>query len=414
MKVCAFVQTPYRELPADFERRYPSVVMAPWWELARPEKMGQYYRWTIDSLLHAARAGLDGVAITEHSQNVYDVMPNPNLVMASLATLTEGLPVALVVLGTTVGKSHQPLRIAEEYAMLDCLSDGRLVAGLPLGLSYDANINYGVTPLQTRERYMEAHRLIVKAWTAREVFPWNGKFWQFPAVNLWPRPVQQPHPPVWVPGVGTPGTMQWVLANDYCYCYLSWFGPRVAARSVIPRYWEIAAQMGKEANPYRLAYLQVVVVSDTDARAEEEYGPHVEYFFHKCLAGIPLAWLGLPGYIDYPGLEYLMRDPRDLGLFPQLREMRFKDFAEGQFVIAGSPATVRDQLLEVAREFRVGNLLAMLHIGSLPHELALKNIELFAREVLPHLRPLWDSEGWEHRWWPRSLLAGRSAPSPPG
>lgn len=160
--------------------------------------------------------------------------------------------------------------------------------------------------------------------------------------------------------------------------------------------------------PFRLAFLQVVAVSESDSRAEEEYAPHIEYFFLKCLAGIPLGWTALPGYIDYFGLEYLLRDPRDFGLFAQLREMRYKDLVEAGCVIAGSPATVREQLKEMITELRIGNLLVMLQVGSMPHELTLKNIDLFAREVLPYIHKAWEDDGWSHLWWPKRLVAGHS------
>ncbi|MFQ6028569.1 MAG: LLM class flavin-dependent oxidoreductase [Dehalococcoidia bacterium] len=405
MKVCAFIQTPYRDLPAGFEEKYSPVVTPSWGDLGQAEKVHQYYKWTSEEFLAAAQAGFDAITNTEHGQNFYDMMPNPNLMMASLATLTEGLDVALMVLGTTVGKSHQPLRLAEEYAMLDCMSGGRLITGLPLGLSYDANLNYGVSPTTMRERYREAHDLIIKAWTEPEVFPWNGKYWQFPMVNLWPRPVQQPHPPIWVPGTGNPGTMQWVLDNEYCYTFLSWFGASETAKPVTDRYWETVAAKGKDANPYRLALLQVVAVSESDSRAEEEYAAHIEYFFQKCIGRIPVEWMAVPGYIDYYGLEHIMRDPSDFGLFMQLREMSYKDLVEAGCVIAGSPATVRDRLNEMITDLRIGNLLTMLQVGSMPHELTLKNIDLFAREVLPHIHNNWESDGWSHNWWPKQLVA---------
>src|SRR5438105_15485200 len=114
MKVCAFIQTPLRELPADFEQRYASAVVTPFWELATPEQVSQCYRWTLDELTAAANAGFDGITMTEHGQNSYDMMPNPNLLMSHLALQTTGKDVGLIVLGTSVGKSHQPLRLAEE------------------------------------------------------------------------------------------------------------------------------------------------------------------------------------------------------------------------------------------------------------------------------------------------------------
>src|ERR1700743_773148 len=90
-----------------------------------------------------------------------------------------------------------PNRIAEEYAMIDCISGGRLVAGFPTGLPSDATISNGVVPIEQRERYREALALVQKAWSAKEVFGWNRKHYQVPMVTLWPRPMQQPHPPIW-------------------------------------------------------------------------------------------------------------------------------------------------------------------------------------------------------------------------
>jgi alkanesulfonate monooxygenase SsuD/methylene tetrahydromethanopterin reductase-like flavin-dependent oxidoreductase (luciferase family) len=407
MKIAAFIQTPYRDIAPDFDQRYPSAVTPPWRELAEPERAGQYYRYTLEELLAAARAGFDGVAMTEHGQNLYDMVPNPNLLMAALATMTDGLGTGLIVLGTSVGKSRQPLRIAEEYALLDCLSGGRLVAGLPLGLSYDANLNYGIPPIESRARYREAHDLIMRAWTADEPFPWNGKYWQFHAVNMWPRPIQQPHPPVWIPGSGSPGTMTWALDNDYCYVNLSWFGP-IAVKAVVDRYWAFAHERSKDTNPYRFAFLQSVFVSETDAQAERDYAEHIEFWYRKCIGGIPPAWLGLPGYVDYYGLEYLMRHPGELGLASRLKELTYRELVDSRAVIAGSPATVRDQLKEAIADLRIGQLLVMLQMGSMPHELTLKNIDLLAREVLPHIRNTWDDMGVENDWWP----TGQRSPAP--
>jgi hypothetical protein len=91
-----------------------------------------------------------------------------------------------------------------------------------------------------------------------------------------------------------------------------------------------------------------------------------------------------------------------LGLMNAIPNWKYKDFVENQFVIGGSPASVRDQLMEAVKKLHVGNLMVLLHIGSMPHELTLKNIDLFAREVKPHFRNLWDDQ-WENKWWPHAL-----------
>src|SRR4026207_1659018 len=130
MKVSAFHLMPHRELPPDFERRHPSVwVTPPWWELADARRVGQYYNWTLDELLHAARAGFDGVCTNEHHQNAYGFMPSPNRMGSVLAKQTNGLDVAIVQMGMTLPTTSPPIRVAEEYGMLDCLSGGRPRAG---------------------------------------------------------------------------------------------------------------------------------------------------------------------------------------------------------------------------------------------------------------------------------------------
>ncbi len=166
--------------------------------------------------------------------------------------------------------------------MLDCISGGRLVAGFPTGLPADAVLSNGVVPIEQRERYREALALVIKAWSAKEVFAWNGKHYQLGMVNLWPRPIQQPHPPIWIPGAGISGTADYVVDHDHCFCHLSYYGLK-SAEEVSDRYWDTCARKGRDDNPYRYSFLQLIGVADTDAEAERIYGPHGEYFFNKLL-----------------------------------------------------------------------------------------------------------------------------------
>jgi alkanesulfonate monooxygenase SsuD/methylene tetrahydromethanopterin reductase-like flavin-dependent oxidoreductase (luciferase family) len=406
VKVSLFQQAPYRHLPADFEQRYDSsCVTTPYTELVDPRGMYDSYTSYLQEITHGARLGFDGVAITEHGQASYDMAPNPSLPAAVLANTIreEELDTALIVLGRSLGKTKEPLRIAEEYGMLDVMSGGRLVAGFPVGLSYDANINQGIPAIETRDRYREAHELVRKAWASDEPFAWNGRYSKYAVVNPWPRPLQQPHPPIWVPGAGTPGTMTWTLEEHYAFVYLSWFGPTLTAHRIFDRFWGLAEQAGQPANPYRVAFVQSVAVAETDERAEREYGPYLETAFRQGVGSVPGQYLGLPGYIERPGVEAILRDPGDFGLAAKLHDITFTELADTQCVIVGSPATVIDKITAFAKEFRIGNLLIMLQMGGMPHELAMKNIDMFAAEVLPALQPIWDDEGWEHEWWPTGI-----------
>jgi alkanesulfonate monooxygenase SsuD/methylene tetrahydromethanopterin reductase-like flavin-dependent oxidoreductase (luciferase family) len=399
---------PYRELPDDVDERYPSVwVDAPWWELADAERVGDYYNCSLDELMLAAELGFDGLGTNEHHQNPYGFMCNPNLFGAVLARLTRDRgfdDVAIVQLGATVSSTAPPIRIAEEYAVLDCISGGRLVAGLPLGLGADANISYGITPIEQRERWREAIELMVKAWTAKEFFAWNGKYFQLPRVNLWPRPVQEPHPPLLVPGAASSSTWDYCHDRDLPYAFLSYLGGK-SSEIVMKRFWERAAAKGKDANPYRASFLQLVGVAETDERAEAEYGPHAEFFYKKLLH-LPPQYLAPPGYSDYKSLLNLFKSRmfEYTDYTKDLKPLRARDFIEKEFVVVGSPATVREKLENMVRTLNVGHLMTLLQFGSMPHEQTLKNIELFGREVLPHLQRIWQDEGWENHWWPKRLL----------
>jgi alkanesulfonate monooxygenase SsuD/methylene tetrahydromethanopterin reductase-like flavin-dependent oxidoreductase (luciferase family) len=151
MKLTYTQQFTYREFPADFTDRFAeSVVTVPYYELVDREKVRGSFRNGLDEMMHAARAGFDAVAVTEHGQATYDMSPNPDLTAAAFAYATEveGIDVGVQVIGRTLGKTREPLRVAEEYAMLDNISGGRLLAGFPVGLAYDANFNNGVPPVR--------------------------------------------------------------------------------------------------------------------------------------------------------------------------------------------------------------------------------------------------------------------------
>jgi len=394
MKLCVFHLMPYRFLPEDFETWYRSVWVDVPSQLYDPEKGRVLYHEFLDELEFAEAAGFDGLCVNEHHQNAYGLMPSPNLMAAALARRTSRA--ALIVLGNSLALYNPPVRVAEEFAMLDVLSGGRLVAGFPVGTSMDSNFAYGVPPATLRERYYEAHDLVIQAWTRADVFAFNGKYTQLRYVNIWPRPLQTPHPPVWIPGGGSVETWEWTARQDYVYCYLSYFGYK-HAKKTMDGFWEAIARLGADENPFRAGFLQLVGVSETDAQAETDYAPHVHYFYQKCLN----VWEGFaeaPGYRTVRTLRTGARPQVGLAAKQIRAALTWKDYVEQGYIVAGSPATVREQLTDCIRKLRVGHLMVLLQIGSLPKELTLKNIELFGREVLPHLRDLW--VGQKDRWWP--------------
>jgi alkanesulfonate monooxygenase SsuD/methylene tetrahydromethanopterin reductase-like flavin-dependent oxidoreductase (luciferase family) len=166
-------------------------------------------------------------------------------------------------------------------------------------------------------------------------------------------------------------------------------------------FWDTASRLGADENPYRAGFAQQICVAETDAQAEKDYLEHVTYFFNKCLH-IPPYFFETPGYRTRRSTEFAIKtdQPGAIAKIATL-EKNWKTLVDHGFIIAGSPETVADRLIEACKGLRVGNLIALLQIGSMGHELTKKNLTLFAEGVMPKIKHLWADEGWEHRWWPQ-------------
>ena len=288
--------------------------------------------------------------------------------------------------------------------MIDVISGGRLIAGFPVGTPMDTCFAYGQNPSMLRERYYEAHDLVLRAWTETDTFAFNGRFNQQRYVNIWPRPVQKPHPPIWIPGGGSIETWQWCAAMDHVYAYLSYFGYK-DGRATMQGFWDEMARLGKDRNPYRAGFLQFVGVAETREQALELYREPAEYFYGRCLRVDP-RWAMPPGYIteatQRAGIVGQVGRAASLQARQAARATtRMEDIVERGYVIIGSPDEVIQQLTEVATDLNVGHLMLLLQFGSMGKELAAHNTKLFADRVMPRLKGLFGE--WEDRWWPQPM-----------
>ena len=173
MKFHWFHLMPWPDLPDDFQQKHRSVWVDPDYALFDAAKCNTVYNEYLDELEFAEKAGFDGICVNEHHSNAYGLMPSPNIMAATLARRTT--KASIVVMGNSIALYNPPLRVAEEFAMLDIISGGRLVAGFPVGTSMDTNYTYGVPGAQLRERYYEAHDLIMQAWNDKGVSTFNGR-----------------------------------------------------------------------------------------------------------------------------------------------------------------------------------------------------------------------------------------------
>ena len=398
MKFTWFNLMPWPYLPEDFREKYRSVWVDIPSKLYDPVRGHEVYNDYLDELEYAEALGFDGIGVNEHHANGYGLMPSPNLMAASLARRTSRA--ALVVLGNSIALYNPPMRVAEEFAMLDVISGGRLLAGFPVGTSMDTNYAYGTIPGVTREMYAEAHDLILRAWKANEPFPFNGRYTKLRYVNCWPKPIQTP-PPIFIPGGGSIETYDFCLDHDYVYCYLSFSG-YLRAKLLMDGYWQRVAERDKDQSPYRAGFAQTIVVAESDKEAEVQYREHVDYFFNRCLHVYP-GFGDAPGYRTIKTIKANVTSLMTRNAMGQVSKLSWQEIVDRGYVIAGSPDSVVEQMKRMITDLRVGNIFCLLHIGNMTKEKCLRSSRLFAEEVIPQLRDMWPEFADDERFWIKPL-----------
>jgi len=377
MDFFAFHLMPWPHLPDDYEKKYDSAwVWAPN-DYYDPVEGHALYNRYLDELEYAEELGFDGVCVNEHHQNAYGNMPSPNLMAAMLARRTKRVKIAIV--GNALPLYNPVTRVAEEWAMLDVVSGGRLICGMVIGGGPEY-FSFMANPTYAREMFYEAHDLIIQAWTQPGPTEFNGKFTKLRYLNIWPKPLQKPHPPIWIPGAGSYETMQYVARKRYAYMGIPYFRMGVFKKN-FEFFKECCEKEGYAAKPSQMGFLAPIYVSDTDEKARAEYEPHLWYFIKKLMPGLLMA---PPGYTS----------PKSaLKIFEAIKKGDFmisceswKDVEEGDFAIVGSPKTVRDKMIHHLKDLGAGNVLGLYQLGTLPGDLTRRNMQLFATEVMPAVR----------------------------
>jgi alkanesulfonate monooxygenase SsuD/methylene tetrahydromethanopterin reductase-like flavin-dependent oxidoreductase (luciferase family) len=338
-----------------------------------PEVGRVLYNQYLDQFERAEQLGWDGLCVNEHHQNCYGTMPSPNIMAAMLARRTSRARIA--ILGNGLPLRENPLRIAEEIAMLDVVSGGRIISGFVRGIGPEY-FSTAFNPTHSRDRFLEAAELIVRAWTEPGPFPFDGRFYRFPYVNPWPRPLQKPHPPIWCPSQGSTETVDWAARRRYPYLMV--FTPLKRIAQIYGEYREACERHGYKASRYQLTVNLPIVVAENDAKARRIAEQNALWVYHVGLR-IPLPFWQPPGYLTEGSFQRMMHNRPKLPT-----ELTFDDLLESGYVICGSPATVRDRLRVFSDELQAGIVCSGLAAPT--HEATLDMMEMFAREVMPHFR----------------------------
>jgi alkanesulfonate monooxygenase SsuD/methylene tetrahydromethanopterin reductase-like flavin-dependent oxidoreductase (luciferase family) len=368
---------PYAHLPEDFSdhEKWPSA----WVDFPNrfydPAEGRRLYQRYIKEMVLADELGYDGLIVNEHHNSPYSMMAACPLIAAAM--LPQVNRAKICVWGVPINLEF-PNRLAEEYAILDVMSGGRVEVAIPLGtgMEYWAN---PINPATARERMREAIAVMLQAWTADGPTTFTGKYFNYRYLNPWPRPFQKPHPKLYLVGTGSPETIE--LAAELGLGYSVVFIPIEAQLKTFERLRELAAAHGRTVAPSDTPIGVMAYVAESDEQAEREFRPHVSYFFENLLRTTP-RYLAPPGYVSIEQFRSRAASGHDKahGHFDW-------DFAtKQQRIVAGTPQRVAESIAFWAEQAKSSTIVCHLHLGDMPHWKTVKNLTLFAEEVIPRLR----------------------------
>jgi alkanesulfonate monooxygenase SsuD/methylene tetrahydromethanopterin reductase-like flavin-dependent oxidoreductase (luciferase family) len=319
----------------------------------------------------ADELGFNWVTVAEHHYSPFSLTPNPMILAGALSQRVRSAKIAL--LGANI-PIQNPVRVAEEFAMLDVLTGGRIVAGMLRGTPNEY-VTYATNPAETRERFAEALALIVRAWTEPQPFGWQGRHFEYRDICIWPRPVQQPHPPIYMSG-SSPESGEWAARHRISIGLAVTTLPLAAKAAA--HYRACAEATGWQPEPENVLYRVVAHVAESDDEALADLqrpGPAPAVRLSGANPAVEAAVAGA----GYHGRDREAQQNRTrMGALQERLKL-------GQ-LLAGSPERVVAQIRTLHREIGMGVLdVSFQPVG---REKSLRAIELFGTEVLPRLREL--------------------------
>jgi alkanesulfonate monooxygenase SsuD/methylene tetrahydromethanopterin reductase-like flavin-dependent oxidoreductase (luciferase family) len=385
MRVYHFTEQPYPpawEDPNDYLRvNMPNSRLDP---AVAADLFHRYY----DEWMLADELGLD-VMLNEHHQTATCMSSTSVVGLSVLARITKRA--RILVLGYPIGHRTDPLRVAEELSTIDVISRGRLDMGFVKGVPYEFPCS-NQNPVGVMDRFWEAHDFIIKAMTTHDgPFNWEGDFFHYRQVNVWPRPYQQPHPPVWSTTasktnarvLGERGAVIAVLGSGY------------NTRMLYDAYREgyAATHNGAVPGPDRFAYLALLAIGHTEQQARQRGELVADYL--RTGARVFPPFKNPPGYLSVDDNVRLLRGQTPERSFTKdgrivdMRTGSVQDLIDSVLMFCGTPDQVYRQIADfVDYTGGLGNLLCMAQAGYLGHEDTVDNLTLLAKEVMPRLQEL--------------------------
>ena len=346
-----------------------------------PEAGADLYNRYLDEKIYAEEMGFDGLMLNEHHSTPFCMQGVTNIGAAILARQTH--KAKIVILGNILPIWDDPLFLAEQLAMIDMISRGRLVSGFVRGGGRES-VSHNAPPHYNRERFEEAHDFVLKAWTDPGPFRWEGKHYHYRYVNPWCRPLQQPHPQVWIPSTVSIETVKWTARHRYPLVLLATkLGP---TKEAFQLYHDTAAEEGYESGTQHVAYLWKVHVDETEEKADEVGRKYLSGVSNPFLTGnegnVNPAILNLPGHTSRTSRRLAASSFGPAGRFGTNRRP-YEDQVADYTITTGTPKTVIPKIRHILETLRPGSIFFWDGDGSMTHEDQMRSLKLMGEEIIP-------------------------------
>lgn len=387
MRIYHFSEEPY---PDAWSPELPTLRVTLPSEMCDPEKAHILYQRYLDEWMLADELGYD-IMVNEHHATATSLTASANIILAILARITKRA--RLLVLGVPVANRTDPIRVAEEMAMIDVISGGRLELGMIKGVPYEfapANSN----PTDLMKRFWEAQDLIVKALSTHTgAFNFEGDFYHHRSVNIWPRAYQKPHPPIWGSTSSAANAIELGQRGNIVASFMGGTVETIKLHQAYLEGWR-AAGRGEDVPTSQFGYLAICATASSEAEGRRRADQIADYIRTNAQVADPFN--KPPGYFTVEQSMRSLRSPnprafRTLltpkGRAVELTKATIDDLIECGVVFCGTADQVFDQICSFVDAIGgLGNLLLMGQGGHLNRENTVDSLTIFAKDVMPRLK----------------------------
>ena len=391
MHLMYFTEQPMSAYSADEGRKFGSTALMFSNKHFDPVAGSRLYNQYLEEYIFAEQMGVDGIMLNEHHNAPFCMQAQTNVFASILAAVTER--VKIVILGNPLPLSENPVQLAETLGMIDMISKGRLVSGFVRGGGQEQLAN-GVNPAFNRERFIEAHDLITKAWTLPGPFRHEGTHYQNRVVNPWVVPLQKPYPRVWIPGVLSKETIIWTAQQRYPYICLN--TSIEATKAIWETYDAAAEEVGYTPGPENRGYL-IRVHCQMDEEKALENGKEFMWMQGEFTGLAHPVWSSPSGYFSPSQRRNFVQFATGRAINPR-GQPTYQDQLDSMLIIAGTPKQCIEKLRFIMRETRPGIMALWGNDGFVSPTDSKECIRLLGQEVMPALRETAKELGLNSPW----------------